>query len=280
MIVTAEQWRAVRAALRDTTDRFADLVLAARPEAMATAHWTVTDTAAHVTAIAWLYTFLVRFDDTALPYADVARQVPLTTVDTVADLNALVLGEFTERDPRALAGLLRAHVATILAAAGDEPATRPVPWLGDSRVPLAGVLAHLVNELLVHGRDIARAVRAPWTVGDREAAMFFELFLVGMLRHDHGRVLDTGQRVRDRRIAVRFRSAYTTPVTLVLRAGRVTVADPGPDDDVRLAFAPAALSLMLFGRLGRPRAVLTGKLRVAGRVWLLPEFLRTVRLPS
>jgi hypothetical protein len=49
---------------------------------------------------------------------------------------------------------------------------------------------------------------------------------------------------------------------------------------VRLRFRPAALDLVLFHRIGRPRAALTGALRIAGpRPWLLPAFLRKMRLP-
>jgi hypothetical protein len=37
---------------------------------------------------------------------------------------------------------------------------------------------------------------------------------------------------------------------------------------------------MMFGRIARPRAVLSGKVRIGGpRPWLLPAFLRTVRMP-
>jgi hypothetical protein len=37
---------------------------------------------------------------------------------------------------------------------------------------------------------------------------------------------------------------------------------------------------MLFHRISKPRAVLTGKVVVRGRrPWLLPTFLRTVRCP-
>lgn len=154
-------------------------------------------------------------------------------------------------------------------------------WLGDAWVPLAGVLAHLLNEPLIHGWDIARATRSPWTISPRDAALFFELFVLGVLRHDYGRLLDNDELPRDRRIAVEFRSRHTAPVTMVLHQGRVSVRRPAPGEDVRLSFDPATLNLMLFGRISKARAALTGKVFVTGRrPWLLPVFLRTVRLPS
>lgn len=40
-------------------------------------------------------------------------------------------------------------------------------------------------------------------------------------------------------------------------------------------------NLMLFGRMSRVRAALTGKVLVSGpRPWLLPAFLRTVHMPD
>jgi hypothetical protein len=67
----------------------------------------------------------------------------------------------------------------------------------------------------------------------------------------------------------------------VIDGGRVTVELPGGPTDVRLHSDPVTLNLLLFGRLGRARAALTGKVVVGGRrPWLLPAFLRIMRLPS
>ncbi|MBB6348646.1 hypothetical protein AB0C18_22120 [Nonomuraea muscovyensis] len=41
----------------------------------------------------------------------------------------------------------------------------------------------MLNELQIHGRDIARTVRTRWPVPAREAALFFDLFL---LKRSHG----------------------------------------------------------------------------------------------
>jgi hypothetical protein len=155
-----------------------------------------------------------------------------------------------------------------------------VAWLGDSRVPICGVLAHLVNELHIHGRDIARATGTPWHVPAEHAALFFEVFFVELLRHGVGHLLDNDEPPRERRVAVGFRSRHTTPVTIVLHRGRVSVEDWDAPADVRIGFDPVAFNLMMFHRISKPRAALTGKVRVWGRrPWLLPVFLKTVRCP-
>jgi uncharacterized protein (TIGR03083 family) len=276
-----DRWLAVRAALAEAAERFARLVSAVPdPRVRATAHWTVADTAAHVGSIAWLYATTLGTGRSPLPVPDLDEAMRVTTVDTVDRLNAIVLRHLTDRDAGALVRRLRADIHDVLRVTADSDPATPVPWLGESRVSLAGVLAHMVNELLVHGWDIARATGTPWPVPARDAGLFFDLFVVGILRYDPGRLLNTDDPPRSRRIAVAFRSPHTTPVTLVLRDGLVSVAEPDGATDVRLSFDPAALNLMLFGRIGRLRTALTGGVVVGGpRPWLLPKFLRTVRLP-
>ena len=280
--ITHDQWEGARTSLEETGDRFSEMVSSARdPEALATVSWSVAETAAHMAALAWLATHMVAPDEVPLASPAISNSIPTTINDTVADFNDLTLRYFTERDLRALAHRLRADVDRLLRTTDGLDPAQTVTWLGDSRVPVAGIVAHLLNELQIHGRDIARALRTRWIVPPQEAALFFELFLVGVTRHGYGRLLDNDEPPRARRIAVEFHSRYTSPVAFVLHNGHVTVEEPGHHADVRLSFDPVTLNLMLFGRVGKPRAVLTGKVVVGGRrPWLLPAFLRKMRLPS
>lgn len=278
---TPARWAAVRAAVADMGDRFGALVLDGDPRTAATAHWSVADTAAHVAAMAWCYTALAASPDAPLPVPGIAELVPVTTVENIDGLiNQALRHSYPERDPEAVVQRLRESIAELLALTADADPARTVAWLGGARLPLAGLLAHLTNELLVHGRDVARALRVPWPVPQEYSALFFELFLVEIIRNGVGNVLDDDRPVRPGRIAVEFRSAHTDPVTLVLDTGTVTAEEPGGPTDVRIHFRPGTLGLVLFHRVGRPRAVLTGALRIRGRrPWLLSAFLRKVRLP-
>ncbi|GAA0932900.1 maleylpyruvate isomerase family mycothiol-dependent enzyme [Nonomuraea longicatena] len=276
-----QQWWTARATLAQVGDRFARLLTSVPPQAMATREWTVAETGAHIASIALYYTAIMRQDGTPSPIPEVDAPIAAATVDTVADVNDLVLGFFPERDPAELAGRLRADIAEILRLTeGMNPAT-PIRWLGGAQVPLAGLFAHLINEMHVHGWDIAQVSRLPWRIPPREAALFFELFLIGMIKIDYGRLMDTGVPKRRGRIAVRFHSRYTTPVTLVLQDGRVTVEKFSVRPDLHLAFDPTTLNLMLFGRISRSRALFSGKIAAWGRrLWLLPPFMREVHLPD
>ncbi|SDZ10631.1 TIGR03083 family protein [Amycolatopsis xylanica] len=273
--ISDAQWHAVRVSLKHAGDRFAELVSSRDPDAKATQDWTVADTAAHVAVIAKLYTAQIGAEETPHPLPSLRSTVLTTTVDTVSDLNATALARFTERDTGRIIEQLQADIDVILRISDGLDPEEPLPWLGDSRVPRAGVLAHLVNELLIHGWDIAR-----WRIPPQDAALFVDLFLVGLLRHDPGHLLANDEPPRERRIAVQFRSDHTNPVTLVLHRGKVTVEDPRDDNDVRLRFDPPTLNLMNFHRVSKARAVLTGKIGISGpKPWLLPRFLKTVRLP-
>lgn len=280
MTITQARFTAVREALPQVGGRFADLVAGVPdPSARAVGSWSIVETAAHVGFIALMYTSMVRGDDGSLPLPGLAEPMDTASIDTVSRMNALALDAYPERDPALLAARLRADIAEVLAVSADLDPAEPVRWLGGARVPVAGVLAHLVNELLIHGLDIARAARRPWPIPASYEALFFELFLVGMVRNDMGSLLDDAK-PSPRRIAVEFRSAYTSPVVLVLQHGALRACEPGVPVDVRIRFDPAVMLPMMFGRISRARAALTGGVRVSGRrPWLLPEFLRTLRMP-
>ena len=126
-----------------------------------------------------------------------------------------------------------------------------------------------------------KLIQSRWVIQPAYAAQFFELFVAGVTRHGVGRLLYKDRGSSRSRVAVRFQSRYSEPVTFVLDNGVVTVADGDAPVDVRVWCDPVTLNLMLFGRVSQVRAVLSGKVRVSGpRPWLLPVFQRTVRFPS
>lgn len=280
MTIALSQWHAVREAFAEVGERFAAAVEnVPDPEAKAVGDWSVAETASHVGWIALVYTAMVKGDGGPLPLPELAEPIATSTIDTVAAMNEIAKTAYPERDPRRLAERLRADIAKVLAVSRDFDPEKPAWWLGGSRVPVAGMFAHLLNEMLIHGLDIARATGRPWPIEPAHAAMFLELFFVGMVREDLGRLLDDAPS-SPRRIAVEFRAPHVTPVTMVLHHRTLRAEEPDGRADVRLTFDPAVLVPMLFGRVGKARAVLSGGVRIGGRrPWLLPAFLRTVRMP-
>lgn len=291
MNISGERWIEARTALRHAASGFTELLATVPdPQARATRAWSVAQTAAHMASLAWACTAITASGLDTARDGLLTDQFDRTNVDNVRDFNELLLRRYVEeRDLAVLTTRLQRDVTSVLGAVDGRDPTEAVDWLGGSRLPLAGVIAHLTNELHIHGWDIARAARASWTIPAREAALFFELFLIGIVRYGYGGLLDSTPRARRRRIAVQFRSRYTAPATLVLDGSgegtgnrdRVTVEEPRPDNDVRLSFHPPSLNLMLFGRISPARVALTGRVVAWGpRPWLLPAFLRTVHMPN
>lgn len=280
--VTEDQWSAVRDSVRATAGRFCDLVASVPdPAARASAGWSVADVTAHVTTISFLNTMLLRVAEPPFQMPGLTEAIAATTVDTVHGLNDQVMSHFHERDVSRLLDTLRHHVGLMLTTSQDRDPDETVSWLGEARPTLAGMFAHMVNELLIHGNDIASAVKVPWAMPAQDAALFFDLFYVGLANGEQGRLLDGSKRPLRRRIAAEFRSGYTAPVTIVVRNGQVSAEPAGPGADVKVRFDPAALNMMMFGRISKPQAVLTRKIIISGRrPWLMPAFLRTVRFPS
>jgi hypothetical protein len=280
--VTEEQWGAVRESVRRTAGRFCDLVSSIPDSGTdATVKWSVADMTAHVTSIAFLNTMLLQAAPVPFDMPGLTEAIAATTVEGVHGLNDQVLSHFTERDAGQLTGILRDHVDLMLTASRSRDPAETFSWLGGARLPLAAMFAHMVNELLIHGNDIARAVKAPWAMPPEDAALVFDLFFVGLLSGDSGRLLEGSKRPLKRRITVAFRSGYTTPVTFVVRDGGASVEPACQGVDATVRFDPATLNMMMFGRISKSRAALTGKIVITGRrPWLMPAFLRTVRLPS
>lgn len=282
--ITHDRWMSTRKVLDETGDRFTALLGGAvRAPVNATRDWSVTKTVAHVATLARVYTSIVDGKEHPYPFPGAESLVNETIVDTVDRFNEVLLSELPERDPEKLRRMLRSDLDTILRITDGADPTAAIPWLGGSKVPLAGVLAHLANELQIHGRDIAQAAGSPWLVSPEEASLFFELFLLGVTHYGYGRLLDGHGPAPKGRIAVEFSSKFTTTRVMAMHDGFVTVEKPGEGPvDVKLSFDPVFLNLMLFGRISKARAALTGKVVIRGgrRPWTLPTFLRIVSLPS
>jgi uncharacterized protein (TIGR03083 family) len=195
--VTEDQWRAVRDSVRATAGRFCDLVASVPdPAATASAGWSVADVTAHVTTISFLNTMLMGAAEPPFEMPGLTEAIAATTVDTVHGLNDQVMSHFLERDVSRLLDTLRHQVGVMLTASREHDPEETFSWLGEARPTLAGMFAHMVNELLIHGNDIASAVKVPWEMPAPDAALFFDLFYVGLANGELGRLLDGGKRPR------------------------------------------------------------------------------------
>ena len=241
---------------------------AASPAAPALGEWDATDLAIHVSHAVDAVTASARGSESVL--------------DDVWDLSTmsgrLVQGE-TERDLRALADRIDAGVAAFLTVAAASPGDATRSWLVKGvEVPMATLSCQVLNELAVHGRDLAVSQRAPWDIDRSHAA----LVLLGYLFP----ALDALGRVMvDQEAAAGVRATYE----LRLRGGgrvflrfddgdfSATAERPGPVD-CHLSVDPETFLLVSWGRLSHWPAIGRGRLVAWGRrPWLglkLREMLR------
>jgi hypothetical protein len=135
-----------------------------------------------------------------------------------------------------------------------------------ARVPLSTLVAVEVGELLVHGRDIARAARLPWRISRAEAAPTATALLPLLP------ALVDADRAGDLTARFEIRVRGGGRGVLAFDDGASRLEGDGPVD-CRLSVDPAAYLLLGFGRTGLVRPVLTGKLLAWGRrPWLSARF--------
>lgn len=278
---TAQRWSDVRDHLTDASERFAQSITQPRrANRRAIGEWSIAETAAHVALVARMNAGMVSSERSSLGIDGLDDLVHAATLADIAEINTLTLTHFTERNPDELAEQIRQNVDLILTRSADLAPHALVPWLGGAQLPVISVLAHQLNEFLVHGVDVARASATRSAIAPGDGAFAFDLFLVGLLGGRSGNLLTGGTVKGGRRIAVEFRSAHTRAVVIAIDRGQVTVEAPGAAVDARIRFDPGSLMLAIFRRISPLRLVTTGKIAVSGkRPWLAVPFLQRIQTP-
>lgn len=278
--VSRRQWEGVRALLAATGERYAQLLRSVDdPGARTTSEWTIADTAAHVCVVCELDVYTVTRGEAPFP-RELLELVAAASIDDIAALNEASLRWFTERDLGRLAGKVGESVDTILRATAGDDGTTVGPWLGGAEFTVAGMLGHLLNELLLHGLDIARAAGRPWFIPPEAAALTFEVFVVGALHGDTGHLLQYHEPGKPGVVRAELRGRHHAPIRLDAVDGRLRLGAPDGPIDVLIRSEPVALILVIWGRGGLVRPALTGRIAVWGRrPWRVFRFLAAVRLP-
>jgi uncharacterized protein (TIGR03083 family) len=270
-----------RAALAHVIPRFLGLLRSAqRPDVIAVGEWRVADVAAHMGHVSAGELMLAKSvgssNGAGLPRAD-------DIIAAASQFNAASLESDQERDPSVLADRIEQSLAefidTMTSARGDEPVT----WLGGVVLPSAALACHLLEELLVHGFDIARAEQKPWPIEPGHAALGFG-FIIDLLRFSNS---DIRRAFVDQDAATGVRAVYDFEMRgarrdfLILEDGLVTVEDPSSRlVDCHVSADPVVALLVGMGRIGRIKPALTGRMTAWGRKpWLAFRLNSLLRNP-
>ncbi len=262
-IPTATKDQAVSVAEASLRDLVSMLHSVTRSDARAIGEWTVRDVAAHLSAVLAVYPSILR-----------GQGSPVAQVESIEAWNAEALRNNADRAYDALGEEIRQGVADVREAMRSAP-DQAVAWHGGVELPLATVCSVLAGEALIHGRDIARAVGHPWSIGADRA----KTVLVGLLPlMPHYVDAERAAQVRAC-YDVRIRGGDRPRTFLLFEAGRLSVESPSSRAvDCHIWADPVAFLLVAYGRTGPWSPALRGRILAAGRkpwlAFLLPQLLR------
>jgi uncharacterized protein (TIGR03083 family) len=272
-LATRVDWAAAQAAVVKAAPRFSALVRSARkPDAPALGEWDVTEVAQHVSHAADVVLAVSQGGGNLLE--DIWDMPSLTKV-MVAGEGHRPLGEIADRLDESVARLLGAMAAAH--AKGDDAART---WLvAGTEMQPSSLTCHILNELTVHGWDIARAEGVPWPIERSHAAMIIDGFVYPSL-HTLGRAM-VSEKAADKRARFEVHLRGGTRSWLRFANGDFSVeASPQGPVDVHLSVDPEAYLLVAWGRISQWPAIGKGKMLAWGRKpWLGPQLRSWLRNP-
>jgi uncharacterized protein (TIGR03083 family) len=229
--------------------------------------WTSGDLIAHVTGGLEAYARYLAGDDAAV-------------VDVSDIAGGSLTASNTERlieEPERTISVLQERAAQALEAVVDAAAGRPldelVPWHG-RRVQLRCLLATSLCEQLLHGRDLARSIDAPWPISKREAVLVIDNIspLLPIL------VNPTTTRTLAASIRILIRGGHT--IDLTFDNGSLTVGSNPTRFDATVSADPLAFLLVAYGRTSQWVQIPRGRLIAWGRrPWLALRLTRYLVRP-
>src|SRR5947209_2241880 len=239
-MVSPVDWPAAQEAVRSEAARVTPMLRAHRhPDAPAVGEWTACEVAAHLSHAMDTVAAMAKGGGGILP--------DLWGLSTLT--GAMVQAE-TERDLGRLADRIDASVAAFLTFMGAAAVDSRQPWIVQGvEFSLSNLTCHVLNELTVHGRDIALADGVRWPIPRSDAALVIDGFLFPALAA-------LGRSMVNQDNAAHVRATYDIHVRgggrpiLRFDRGDMVVDAPGSGHvDCHLSVDPAAFLLLAWDRI-------------------------------
>lgn len=258
-LAVAIDWDEARATVGSATEQLTTMLRSCdRPHAPALGVWDVTELAVHVSTALAAVTAMARGTEPLM--TDLSQLSVLTEM--------LVAGE-TETDLAKLADRIDAGAEDLLSVmkTGSDD-TRS--WLvAGIEMRLSTLTCHALNEIVVHGHDLANALSRPWPISRSQARLVLNGFLFPVLA-------GLGRATVDQQAAagvsacfdVRLRGGGRTYMTF--DDGDLSLSDSAMRPvDCHLSVDPSAFLLVAWGRQSQWPAIARGQLLAWGRrPWL------------
>jgi uncharacterized protein (TIGR03083 family) len=235
----AERLVAMVTAATDTTIRVPD-----------TPEWTVREAFAHVVTVAPRYINAARHE------GEWVRQI-----DDLAGLNAREVAGLATTSTQVMADRLRGSLVELADVINGFADQQPVfQFHGGQKIQADVALGILLGELVIHGRDIARALHREWPVNPA----YVELIMRGVTPILPGWLDADRARGHTGRYEVRLRGQGVHRFDF--DRGRLRMNPPGPfRPDVVISAQPEAFLLVVYKRVSQWPGILSGRLTAYGR---------------
>jgi uncharacterized protein (TIGR03083 family) len=269
---------AARAALPAAAERTVELVRSIPDSAtpMPGSDWTVGEAAAHLAVVA--RAFAATTAGRPVGPAGVAPDLD-DFHERLAQVNARAVAAAQTGDPGRLGDRLGDGIAAFLRAVAERPGEDLVetPWYGRGvRCRLDTLTCLAIGEVVVHGYDIARALRRRWPIDPEHARLAVAGVFPAMIPLTVDTAATAGLhaayelRIRGGpRFVVRFRDG----------AASVEPSAGGPVD-CWISADPTAFLLLGYGRTGPWGPIARGRLAAGGRrPWLALRYQRLLHNP-
>jgi hypothetical protein len=288
MAATAE-WTRAQDALRAEVDRVTALLRAVdNPTAPALGGWNVAEVAMHLAQV-WGVVPGLASDDLS-GRSDLPPEIRGDEASFLSGLwelqEATVLGVQAdpERDLGLIADRIDERARDFFAAMRGLSALDMRPWLvAGTRVRLATLTCHLLNETMVHGYDMARADGRRWAIDRSHAAMVLEGFLFPVVQVLDARALVDAEAAAGVRVNYELHIRGGGRYVFAFDDGALTLEPAGSSPrriDCHVSADPAALLLVAWARKSQWAAIARGQLVAWGRKpWLGPKLRGLMRNP-
>ncbi len=259
-----------RTAIADITPSFVRLVRESAHDGPVVGHWGTAEVACHVCHV-------VNAD------TDVLAGRPLPTAELTPAAVAVLTDAMLADDPERDVGVLADRIETLLAdflAVSNAPVSEEVTWLGGIRLPASAVACHLLEELLVHGFDMATATNRAWKIAPAHAALAVAGAAVPILTAAGPTAFVHPKRAQGfcARFDVRLRGHQR--FTFVFDDGLTIGDDTSEPVDAHVSADPVSMLLLMLGRVRPTRAILGGQIAAWGRrPWRLRRMLTVMAPP-
>ncbi len=195
----------------------------------------------------------------------------------VSGIGAENQADIRERRGAAFADLvaeLRANVDAFVGTTRGRLGSDPFEWYSGITLDVATASGLLLAELVVHGFDAARTLDSPWPIAAEDARTILRAAAVLAPWY-----VDKEQTKDDRttyRVSVRGGPAFRVRVD----HGTASIEPTDGPADCTIHADPATLVLVVYGRVGRLRAGVRGKVVATGRrPWRALRFDRSFLSP-